>query len=290
MTHVSAATLHDLGARGARWSDAASTATAAGSLRRGSPARPRRCGSDAQSPCHGAAWRTTRSAAFWSWRLSRSTRTAAPRSPLRQVLQALGELGRPVDLLTYPVGADVDAFPGLRIFRSANPFGFEQRARSGSPSASHPRPAADAARCGAGWRRERYACIHAVEEAAFPAALLARRSRHPAPLRHAVEPRRAAGPARAAGPLAPARAGAGRDGALAAAPLRAWWSTSAGLAERVRAMAPGLPVREWHFPSAPADADPGGRAGVCASAWAFRRRARSCSTAAPSRPTRGCPT
>ena len=29
--------------------------------------------------------------------------------------------------------------------------------------------------------------------------------------------------------------------------------TSAGLAERVRATVPGVPVREWHFPSAPAN-------------------------------------
>jgi hypothetical protein len=43
---------------------------------------------------------------------------------MRQVLLALSELGRHVDLLTYPVGADVD-IDGLRIFRSANPFRFE---------------------------------------------------------------------------------------------------------------------------------------------------------------------
>ena len=44
---------------------------------------------------------------------------------VRQVLQALGELGRSVDLLTFPIGTDV-GIPGLRIFRSANPFGFER--------------------------------------------------------------------------------------------------------------------------------------------------------------------
>src|SRR5919112_1243404 len=43
---------------------------------------------------------------------------------LRQVLQALGELGRPVDLVTYPVGTDV-TIPSLRVYRSANPFGYE---------------------------------------------------------------------------------------------------------------------------------------------------------------------
>ena len=44
---------------------------------------------------------------------------------VRQVLEALSELGRPVDLLTFPIGSDV-AIRGLRIFRSANPFGFQR--------------------------------------------------------------------------------------------------------------------------------------------------------------------
>src|SRR6478672_10210640 len=42
----------------------------------------------------------------------------------RQVLLALSELGRPVDLLTYPIGLDVE-IPWLRIFRSGNPFRYE---------------------------------------------------------------------------------------------------------------------------------------------------------------------
>ena len=41
---------------------------------------------------------------------------------LRQVLEALSQLGYGVDLLTFPQGEDI-TLPGLRIFRAANPFG-----------------------------------------------------------------------------------------------------------------------------------------------------------------------
>ena len=170
---------------------------------------------------------------------------------LRQVLQALGELGRQVDLVTYPVGADL-TIPGLRIFRSANPLRYEnvpvglslRKVLLDMPltAAVHHR-----------LTRERYACIHALEEAAFPAALLADLYR--TPLLYDMQSSLAEQLSRL-GPLgvAPARA------ALNAA--ERWLLhrsrlvvTSAGLAERVRRSAPGVPVREWHFPSAPADAD-----------------------------------
>ena len=173
---------------------------------------------------------------------------------LKQVLRALGELGRPVDLLTYPVGADV-AIPGLRIFRSANPFGYE-RVPIGL---SLRKVVLDVPLTVALHRRltrERYACIHAVEEAAFPASLLA--ELHRTPLLYDMQSSLAEQLARI-GPLAtaPARAvlTAAERWLLRRASLVA---TSAGLAEYVRRTAPGVPVREWHFPSAPADADPAG--------------------------------
>jgi glycosyltransferase involved in cell wall biosynthesis len=102
--------------------------------------------------------------------------------------------------------------------------------------------------------RERYAFIHAVEEAAFPAAVLARR--HGMPLLYDMQSSLAEQLARL-GPLgfAPTHA------ALNA--IERWLLrrstmvvTSAGLAERVRAAVPAVPVREWHFPSAPADPSP----------------------------------
>src|SRR5918994_2523246 len=40
---------------------------------------------------------------------------------LRQVLQAASDLGYQVDLLTFPVGTDVD-LPGLKTHRVGNPF------------------------------------------------------------------------------------------------------------------------------------------------------------------------
>src|SRR5215210_1753615 len=92
---------------------------------------------------------------------------------VRQVLQALGQLGYAVDLLTYPVGSDV-SIPGLRIFRGANPFGF----RSVPVGLSVRKLLLDLALASAlraHLRSQSYTCVHAVEEMAFPAALLGRR-------------------------------------------------------------------------------------------------------------------
>ena len=91
---------------------------------------------------------------------------------VRQVLEALGELGQPVDLLTFPIGAD-PTLPGLRIFRSGNPL----RIRRVPIGLSMRKVALDISLLAAFRRRlasESYWCIHAVEEAAFPAAILAR--------------------------------------------------------------------------------------------------------------------
>jgi glycosyltransferase involved in cell wall biosynthesis len=171
---------------------------------------------------------------------------------LLQVLQALGELGRSVDLVTFPVGADI-AIPGLRIFRSGNPLGFN----SVPVGLSLRKVILDLPLTIALERRlarERYDCVHAVEESAFPAAILARRYR--VPLLYDMQSSLAEQLTRLA-PLAvpPARA------ALSA--MERWLLrrsslvvTSAGLAERVRRTVPGTPVREWHFPSAPADSSP----------------------------------
>jgi glycosyltransferase involved in cell wall biosynthesis len=171
---------------------------------------------------------------------------------MRQVLLALSELGRAVDLLTYPVGMDVD-IPGLRILRSGNPFRFES-----VPIGLSLRkivldvPLTIALR--GLLARERYACVHAVEEAAFPAAVYARQQG--IPLLYDMQ----SSLAEQLGQLGP----------LSIRPTR-WmleaterWLlsqsnvvvTSAGLAPRVRRMVPQATVREWHFPSAPTGADP----------------------------------
>lgn len=168
---------------------------------------------------------------------------------VQQVLQALAELGRPVDLLTYPIGTDV-ALPALRTFRSANPLGFQSVPVGLSIRKillDLPLLAAFSARLA----RERYACIHAVEEAAFAAVVLGRP--RGIPVLYDMQsslPEQLAG----FGPL-------GRWPARTALDAAERWLlrrsslvvTSAGLAERVRATVPGVPVREWHFPSAPAN-------------------------------------
>ncbi|MEP6687842.1 MAG: glycosyltransferase [Gemmatimonadales bacterium] len=171
---------------------------------------------------------------------------------LRQVLEALGELGRAVDLLTFPMGEDI-SIPGLRIFRTTNLLRFER-----VPVGLSLRkvvldvPLASALRARL-WT-QRYSCVHAVEEAAFPAAMLARR--HGIPLLYDMQSSLAEQLARV-GPL-------GLPPARQALDWMERWLlrrsslvvTSAGLGERVRRTVPGVPVREWHFPSAPTDSSP----------------------------------
>jgi glycosyltransferase involved in cell wall biosynthesis len=171
---------------------------------------------------------------------------------VRQVLQALAELGRTVDLLTFPVGEDVE-LPGLRIIRSGNPMGYTR-----VPIGLSLRKIVLDIPLTWAMRRlimsGQYSCIHAVEEAAFPAAVLARR--HGVPLLYDMQ----SSLAEPLGRLDPLGLPS-THGALAA--MEGWLLrrssmvvTSAGLAVRVRQMVPDVPVREWHFPSAPADSTP----------------------------------
>lgn len=96
---------------------------------------------------------------------------------VRQVLKALSKDGRKVDLLTYPIGAKVD-LPGLRTFRVGKTFGI----RDVPIGFSFRKVLLDTALTVALWRllrQNRYDCIHAVEEAAFPAAFLGKQRRIP---------------------------------------------------------------------------------------------------------------
>ena len=67
-------------------------------------------------------------------------------------IKALGELGHHVDLVTYPIGRDVE-LPNLRIFRSLRP-PFVRKVRIGPSFTKLVLDALDAAddRCGACWR------------------------------------------------------------------------------------------------------------------------------------------
>jgi glycosyltransferase involved in cell wall biosynthesis len=90
-----------------------------------------------------------------------------------QLLRALSQLSYEVDLLTYPVGRDVE-IPGVRCLRTSNPLGIRQ-----VPIGFSLRKVMfDVLLLPELARRlatRQYACVHAVEEAAFLAVLLGRR-------------------------------------------------------------------------------------------------------------------
>ena len=90
-----------------------------------------------------------------------------------QLLRALSQLSYQVDLLTYPVGRDLD-IPGVRFLRTANPLGI-RRVPIGF---SLRKVMFDVLLLPELVRRlssGQYACVHAVEEAAFLAVPLGRR-------------------------------------------------------------------------------------------------------------------
>lgn len=171
---------------------------------------------------------------------------------LRQVLQALSQLHYRVDLLTYPVGADI-ALPGLRIFRAGNPLGI----RSVPIGLSVRKVTLDCWLVGAlerRFERETYSCVHALEEAAWPALTWARR--HRVPLLYDMQsslPEQLGKYALARIPPIPATAAAAERWLLNRADMVV---ASLGLAHRVQRIAPATRVREWKFPSVPAEVDP----------------------------------
>jgi glycosyltransferase involved in cell wall biosynthesis len=168
---------------------------------------------------------------------------------LRQVLQAASELGYQVDLLTFPVGTEVH-LPGLRIFRTGNPLGI----RSVPIGLSLRKLALDASLVRALRARlaqETYTCVHALEEAAWPALVLARR--HRIPLLYDMQsslPEQLLAYRLARVPPAPMLLREAERWILARADLVV---ASAGLGDRVRHLSPGTRVREWRFPSTPSE-------------------------------------
>ena len=166
---------------------------------------------------------------------------------IRHVLQALTQLSYRVDVLTYPVGRSIE-IPGVRYFRAANPFGV-RRVPIGLSLAKLTLDVtlvpALARRLSTGC----YRCVHAVEEAAFPAVVLGRRAGVPV-----IYDMQSSLPEQL-GQWAALR---GRAAQRLLSRLERWLLThadsvvsSAGLAERVRSLAPGIRAREWHFPSSP---------------------------------------
>jgi glycosyltransferase involved in cell wall biosynthesis len=96
---------------------------------------------------------------------------------VRQVLQALSELGHEVDVLTFPVGKDIE-IRGVRIFRCGNPLGI----RHVPIGLSAQKVVLDVSLASA-WRKllrtRKYAYIHTVEEAAILAILFGLAGRVP---------------------------------------------------------------------------------------------------------------
>jgi glycosyltransferase involved in cell wall biosynthesis len=164
---------------------------------------------------------------------------------VRQVLGALSQLGYAADLLTYPVGSDI-RLPGLRVFRTANPFGVKhvpvglsiQKILLDFPLTLD---------LNGRLRHGAYSCIHAVEEAAFPAVVLGRYYRVPV-----VYDMQSSLPEQ----LVTLRGFGNAPARYLMALMERWLLSradfvvsSAGLAGRVRQLAPKAKVREWHYPS-----------------------------------------
>jgi glycosyltransferase involved in cell wall biosynthesis len=163
-----------------------------------------------------------------------------------QLLQALSQLAYEVDVLTFPVGRTVE-IPRVRFFRTSNPFGV----RRVPIGLSAPKLLLDLLLVPALIRRLSeggYCCIHAVEEAAFPAVFLGHRFRVPViyDMQSSLPEQLAK---HAAFRIALVQSGLRR---MERWLLRSADSivSSAGLATRVRAVAPHARLREWQFASA----------------------------------------
>ena len=163
---------------------------------------------------------------------------------IRQVLEALSQLGYPVDVLTYPVGAEVE-IRGVRILRVANLFAIKhvpvglsaQKILLDIPLSFALQRLL---------RRGDYTCVHAVEEAAFPAVLLGPSYRVPViyDMQSSLPEQLVTHVGFRSGPLR----------YLANSLERLLLTradfviSSAGLESRVHTLAPKAKVREWHFP------------------------------------------
>ncbi|MFL6195565.1 MAG: glycosyltransferase [Thermoanaerobaculia bacterium] len=163
-----------------------------------------------------------------------------------QLLRALSQLAYEVDVVTFPMGQTIE-IPRVRYFRAANPF----RVRRVPIGLSVAKVLLDitliselARRLSAGG----YACIHAVEEAAFPAVLLGQRFRVPViyDMQSSLPEQLSQHPGFRSGPAQSALLRLERWLLLRAHSI----VSSSGLAHRVRALVPGARLREWKFASA----------------------------------------
>ncbi|MBA3659234.1 MAG: glycosyltransferase family 4 protein [Gemmatimonadales bacterium] len=162
---------------------------------------------------------------------------------IRQVAEALSELGWRIDVATYPIGRPIE-LPNVELHRCANPLGF----RHVPVGFSLRKVLLDG--CLVATLRERlarqeYDCIHAVEEAAFPAALYGRQLGIPVVYDMASSlPEQLASHAAFGGPAAQA----------ALRRCESWLLRhvdtvicSAGLAPKVREITPSTRLHQWRF-------------------------------------------
>lgn len=171
---------------------------------------------------------------------------------IKHVLEALSERGDKVDLFTYPVGETVE-LTGVRTYRISNPFGIKDV----PIGLSLPKLVLDVILTFATvqrlWRY-RYDCIHAVEEAAFPAVILGRLTGTPViyDMQSSLPEQLAkhwlfGAPGVHHGLCACERWLIRKAAAVAC---------SSGLLPYVRAVCSRVPVTEWYFPGQPAGASP----------------------------------
>jgi len=171
---------------------------------------------------------------------------------VRQLLQALSQLGYEVDVVTFPLGQSIE-IPHVRYFRASNPF----RVRQVPIGFSLAKVLLDATLISELVRRLSeggYSCIHALEEAAFPCVMLGQRFRVPV-----IYDMQSSLPEQLTKHVAfrssMAQAGLKRAERWL---LRHADSivSSTGLAQRVRILAPDARLREWRFASALPSARP----------------------------------
>jgi glycosyltransferase involved in cell wall biosynthesis len=171
---------------------------------------------------------------------------------VRQVVEALRQLGHQVDILTYPVGEDLE-LDHVRVFRSSNPFGI-----SHVPVGFSIRKLLLDSTLIFQLRRllasGQYDAVHAVEEAAFPAAWWG--SKFGIPVIYDMH----SSMAEQMGSLGPFR---NRVAQSFFNRMERWLVrrvnmvvSSSGLARRVRDLSPETRVREWHFASESAPVEP----------------------------------
>lgn len=168
----------------------------------------------------------------------------------RHLLEALSELGHTVDVLTYPVGVDLD-IPNVRYCRVGNPLGF----KSVPVGLSFRKVFLDvllSIRLYRQVRRHAYVRIQAIEEMAFAAVVLGRRLPVVYDMASSLPEELRRSPVLGLPPV---------QFLLRAA--ESWLLSrvdrvvcSAGLADRIRASGKTVAIDEWHFPGAAPPASP----------------------------------